>query len=380
MFDVDEHNVGRAQEAFAALGVRGALLGNPATITWLTGYAPPIISGPNPFEGGPAVAWIDPERVILLVSDAEQGSAATTGAEVITYGSYQIESPLQPIKLQTDALLGLLRQIGASQRIAQVGIESMPSHLYRAAALHFDHQVLDIDGWADTLRAVKTRGEIEKIRAACGLCSAAQAALREAATQGCLAGQSEIALWNLITLTMEQKAGERLPVLADLVAGGRTAAIGGPPTSYVVQPGDPVLADIVPRLNGYWGDICNVYFAGGPSDALRQVYAVSREALYAAIDALRPGVFASEIDHIARGVIARHGYPAYPHHTGHGLGVTWHEEPRICDYNALPLQAGMVIALEPGVYLEGVGGVRLEHVALVTESGAEILTQHSMAL
>jgi Xaa-Pro aminopeptidase len=91
---------------------------------------------------------------------------------------------------------------------------------------------------------------------------------------------------------------------------------------------------------------------------------------------VRPGLRASDLDQSLRDALRKAGYSPHPHHSGHGFGTTYHEEPRIVPYNNDRLETGMVIALEPGVYLPGVGGVRLEHALLVTADGCEVLTHH----
>jgi Xaa-Pro aminopeptidase len=94
------------------------------------------------------------------------------------------------------------------------------------------------------------------------------------------------------------------------------------------------------------------------------------------IDQVKPTLLARDLDQMMRNKIRTAGYESYPHHSCHGIGTTYHEEPRIVPYNNMQLQPNMVIALEPGIYMPGSGGVRLEHILLVTSDGCEVLTQH----
>ncbi len=365
-------NLNRFQDSLKEQGLQAALLTNPATLTWLTGYAPPIQTGPSPFEGGPAVGWWQDGQLTLVLSDAEAAAAVETGAGVRDYLSYTIDEPLDGMRRQADALRSL---IGAPTGRIRVGVEwnNLPAPL----AAVFNHlfvgaDIQPLDGAFDLLRAVKTPAEIEKIEAALQLCDLAQSFVAARAAQGL----SEIELWGALKAHLEIAAGGRLPVLADLVAGLRTADIGGLPGNYPLQAGDAVIADIVPRLNGYWGDNAGTHFVGEPPAELSKIHRIVRDTLRKGVEAIRPGVRAGELDRMLRGEIERHGYPVYPHHSGHGLGTTFHEEPRLVPYHQLPLQAGMVVAIEPGVYVPGLGGVRLEDVVLVTQDGCRVLTHH----
>jgi Xaa-Pro aminopeptidase len=136
------------------------------------------------------------------------------------------------------------------------------------------------------------------------------------------------------------------------------------------------MLDFVPRLDGYWGDNCAGYFAGEPDETLRSVYKVVQGCLQAGAEAIKPGVRAYELDATLREYIRKAGYEPYPHHSGHGLGATYHDEPRIVPNHAVRLEPGMVLVLEPGIYLPGTGGVRLEDAYLVTTDGCEVLTKH----
>lgn len=366
-------NLDRFQGLLKDRGLTAALVSNPATLTWLTGYAPPIQTGPSPFEGGPALGWWFDGQLTVVLSDAEAAAAAQTGAAVQDYLSYSIDEPLNGMRRQAEALRTLIEPAGGVRFRAGVEFDFLPAPLadaLRQALPNAEFQALD--GAFDLLRAVKTPPEIEKIQAALDLCDMAQAFTAAEAVQGI----SEIELWGKLKAHLEAAAGGRLPVLADLVAGLRTADIGGLPGSYKLRPGDAVIADIVPRLNGYWGDNAGTHFAGEPPAALKKIYQVVRETLRKGIEAVRPGVIAGDLDRMLRDEIERRGYPVYPHHSGHGLGVSFHEEPRLVPYNQLALQAGMVVAIEPGVYVSGLGGVRLEDVVLVTEDGCRVLTHH----
>ncbi len=351
----------------------GALVSNPLTLTWLTGYAPAIETGSDPFLGGPALAWVHDESIIAIASDAEAPALRALGVKVADYAGYTVAEPLDVAQRMAQALRSALTGGVASHRAIAIEARALPDALSAAAreALPNAHWAPADDDIA-TLRAVKTDAEIDKIRAALALCDAAQAHVRTALRPG----MSELDVWASMRTHVENVAGSRLPMLADFVSGPRTAEIGGPPTARVLQAGDAVLFDFVPRLDGYWGDCCATWFVGEPSAELKRMRTVSRDALLSGIDAVKPGLRACDLDALLREQVQDAGYEPYPHHTGHGVGVAYHEAPRIVPYENMTLEAGMVIALEPGVYVPGVGGARMEDVLLVTRDGCEVLTRH----
>ena len=356
------------QQSFA-----GLLLSDPHSLTWLTGYAPPIQTGPSPFEGGPALAWLAGGLVTLVLSDAEAGAARASGAIVQEYPSYSIEAPIAGLFNQAEALAKVLSAYESLKGTIGVEMNQFPAPLLERLQESLPSALFQpVDGLLSLLRAVKSPPELERLRAALSLCDLAQVETMRLIQPG----RTEIEVWGGVKARLEFQAGRRLPVLADFIAGVRTAEIGGLPGRYALQSGDAVIADIVPCLDGYWGDNAGTHFVGEPAPELRKIYTVVLETLRRGIQAVRPGLEARDLDALLRGLIRDQGYPVYPHHSGHGLGASYHEEPRIVPYNGMKLEPGMVIAIEPGVYQPGVGGVRLEDVVLVTASGCEVLTTH----
>ncbi|PYV33467.1 MAG: hypothetical protein DMG22_09820 [Acidobacteria bacterium] len=352
-----------------------ALLTSLASLRYFTGYSAGIETGPSPFSPlMGALLWIAGEQPRLFLADMESSESVVPGLEVTTFEGYTVEKPLAAAKDLSAKLLTRLEKLPASR----IGIESedLSAGIFERlrsacpqAAFH------DITSSLERLRLVKDDEEIALLREALGLCDLGQELTKKLARRG----MTEVELFAEVRKGMEIRAGGRLPLLADLVSGPRTAEIGGPPSSRVIQEGDLIISDLVPRHQGYWGDTCNTCVVGEPTAEQRKIFDGIAAALAEGIDKVHPGMRACDLDADLRKRVLRLG-GGYPHHSGHGLGVTWHEEPRIVPYNPLALQPGMVIALEPGIYFKDRFGLRLEHAILVTEKGAEILSKFKHTL
>jgi len=224
-------------------------------------------------------------------------------------------------------------------------------------------------------RIVKDADELTIIREA----AARITAVAEAGFRGVRRGTTERAVAGMLEAAIRDAGYERL-AFDTIVASGPNAALPHYRAGdRVFASGDLVVLDFGGVLDGYCCDLTRTVCVERPSAEARRVYDAVLEAQQAAIAAVRPGVLASDVDGAARRVLAGHGLgEAFGHGTGHGLGLDVHEEPRIArhrlDSPAVPLEPGMVFTIEPGAYLAGWGGVRIEDDVLVTESGGEVLT------
>lgn len=366
--------VERALQALQTHGLDAALLSSPHNVCYVSGYAVPIETGPSPFAGGPTLALLDAQRQVTLIVPDTDESAARAGSDadtVVSYPAFSYQDRLDQAAAEAAALQRVVRETGAARRRLGIEATSLPVHLERAVLAVCETPRLD-DATAAlaAARRVKTADEIACLRRAIDLTAVGQQAAREALQPYV----SELVLFSTIRAAMEAAAGGRLPLVSDLLAGvKRTVTMSGAPTGYIIQPGDPVIVDLAPRLDGYWGDSCNTLCLGEPTAEQRRMHQSTTEALAGGIAAARPGVTAAALDAVCRSHVESRGY-AYPHHSGHALGTTVHEDPRLVPYEDMPLQAGMVLALEPAAYIPGVGGVRTEHVILVTDGPAEVLS------
>jgi Xaa-Pro aminopeptidase len=230
------------------------------------------------------------------------------------------------------------------------------------------------------VRAVKSPGELEKLRLCAQLAEVGQDAVRRLAQT---AGTTEIDLYNGAKAAMEAHVGGRF-ALQNALHGGPNASspFPGMPGNYRLQNGDMLISDMVPYYRGYWGDTCSTFIVGGATavrDEQRRIHEIARDAFLTGLDRVKPGLSGGELDDLVRGYVRQHGYE-YPHHTGHGLGVSNHEEPRIIIGGQTVLHPDMVVVMEPAVYVPGLGGVRQERMFRVTTDGAELLSNNSFDL
>jgi Xaa-Pro aminopeptidase len=172
-----------------------------------------------------------------------------------------------------------------------------------------------------------------------------------------------------------RKCGARNPSFGTIVATGTHSsqphAAAGP---RKLKAGDAITIDWGVKINGYNSDMTRVFFLREAKPSFRKLYEIVLQAQKLAIEALKPGMPAMKLDAVARNYIAAHGYgPHFSHSLGHGLGMEVHESPIINTTCKTPLEPGMVITIEPGIYVPGLGGVRVEDDVLVTEKGAKVL-------
>jgi len=370
----------RTHNLLASKGIQRALFTSSNSVRWLTGFAPPI-QLPNLFLGAPALVWYEAGHYTLVVLDGQDGLVAdlqsASDCAVITYMGYTIQQAIASGDRLRETLAPLLQR---SQAQGPVGVEVQDTTLLLQqlldSALPTRAAITPIDGWLVPLRMIKTAEELQKLRENFALTDIGHEAARKAVQ----AGKREIDVWTEIHAAVQQAAGRRVPLGNDCVVGYRQNNIGGWPEDLVIREHDNVIVDLSTLAHGYWSDSCMTYYAGEPTAEQVKLHQTCAEALTFAISLVRPGLLAKELDQQVRQFMQKAGYAVYPHHTGHGVGVTGHEEPRIVPYNDVALEAGMVILLEPGAYFPSQFGARLEDAMLVTANGAEVLTRHDKSL
>lgn len=227
------------------------------------------------------------------------------------------------------------------------------------------------------LRMIKDETELAHMREAVRITEAALQATIEQVKPG----QTELEIQNILHIEMLRVGAQGMAFGSIVVSGPRTASPHTSASDRVVQPGDLLLFDCGAAYRGYLGDITRTFAVGELDPELVEIYEVVKNANAAARRYAGPGDKAKEVDRAARQVIERAGYGQYfIHRTGHGLGLKVHEPPYIVEGNDTVLRPGMTFTIEPGIYLPGKGGVRIEDDVVITDKGCESLTALSRDL
>jgi Xaa-Pro aminopeptidase len=256
----------------------------------------------------------------------------------------------------------------------RLGFEtSMPVRIHRRLRDELPDRVelVPAEGLVERLRAVKEPGEVERIREACAL---ADDALEALLADG-LVGRTERDVALALEIAIRKLGAESIGFEPIVAAGPHAAQAHAVPREVEIREGELVMIDWGARLDGYCSDCTRTVATGEPGAEAREVYELVLRAQLAGLQAVRAGAPAREVDSAAREVIAAGGHrERFGHGLGHGVGLDIHEDPRLTQAATLELEAGNTVTIEPGVYVPGAFGVRIEDLVAVTPEGCEILT------
>ena len=350
----------RAQKAAAEAGIDALLVSPGADLRYLTGYEAKPLERLTclvlPVDGDPRLVVPVLERPAALASPV-----GSIGLEVVAWHEtddpYALTAALLP---SSTATVAVDNHMWAEKVLAL------------RAALPGVRQVLAGPVLRE-LRMRKTASEVAALRDAGAAIDRVHASMGEWLRPG----RTEREVGNDIATAIVAAGHVRVDFVI-VGSGPNGASPHHEPSDRVIEPGDPVVVDIGgTTAAGYCSDSTRTYVAGGqPPAAFADYYAVLLEAQQAQCTYVRPGVSAESVDAVGRDIIAAAGFgEAFLHRTGHGIGLETHEEPYIVAGNATTLEPGMAFSVEPGIYLEGRHGARIEDIVVVTDDGAERLNR-----
>lgn len=309
-------------------------------------------------------------NAILLISGR--------GATLYTDPRYDIQARQQahcPVRIVRGPLWPEVAAEVRKRRLASIALEAdKVSHadwLEVAKTLGKGVKLRPMKGLVESLRAVKSAAEIDTIRRSVQVNSKALAQTLKKVKPG----MTELEVAAELDYRMRKLGAEGAAFETIVACGARSALPHAQPTSEKLKNDQVLLIDMGASLEGYASDMTRVVHLGEPGARIRGLYEAVLEAQLQAIAAVKPGASCAEVDAAARSALKKRKLDQYfTHSTGHGLGLEIHENPRVGAKVETVLQAGMVITIEPGVYVKDFGGVRIEDTVLVTETGVEVLT------
>jgi Xaa-Pro aminopeptidase len=355
--------LGRLRERFDEATIDALIVTNLANVRYLSGFS------------GSAGVVVVTANGALLTTD---GRYRTQSAEQVESAGVAgaLEIAIGKVDDQRAAIQAVLSAAGARR----VGLEAedvtwAASRRWREL-FEGEAEGVAVTGTVEALREVKDAGELDRMARAAAIADAALAEvvpmLKEVATTKLTEAQFALAL----DTAMRRGGAEDRAFDTIVAVGPHSAKPHHQPTDQVLEPGQPMVVDFGATFEGYRSDMTRTFWLGGePTGEMARVFEVVRDSQARGVAAVKAGIGAKDVDTVCRDVITEAGWAdRFEHGTGHGVGLDIHEAPTVSQQGTAILAPGFVVTVEPGVYLPGLGGVRIEDTLAVTEDGSRSLT------
>ncbi|MCD2136907.1 M24 family metallopeptidase [Salinicoccus halitifaciens] len=340
-------------------------------------------------------ALIDSEGIdgLLVMSDYNRrylsGFTGSSGAVIITKDEKYLisdfrydaqareQAPDFEFVLQKKGLLDFLIQFMKGKNLKVIGFEGAHVNYNTYSRLQENFELTPLTDEVEKIRMYKTSDELQLIRKACEIADESY----EFILKYVQSGMTELQVKNALESHMTKLGASGASFDTIVASGYRGALPHGVASEKIIETGDMVTLDFGAYYKGYASDITRSFAVGGVSDEMERIYNIVLEAQLKALDHVKAGMTGAEADKVARDVITEHGYGEnFGHSLGHGFGLEVHERPALAKSSDTVLEENMCVTIEPGIYVEDLGGVRIEDDCLVTGTGLEKLTYSSKEL
>ncbi|MHC0035950.1 M24 family metallopeptidase [Pseudoneobacillus sp. C159] len=345
----------RLRSRFAELNIDGLLIASSYNRRYISN-----------FTGSAGVVLISQDKALFITDFryVEQATKQCKGFEVVQHiGSIVNEVAEQAKKLG-------IKKLGFEQ-------DHLTFATYSAYQKEVEGDLVPVSGVVEKLRLIKTSAEIKILKEAADIADAAFKHILDFIKPG----KTELEVSNELEFFM-RKAGATSSSFDIIVASGYRGALPhGVASDKVIELGDFVTLDFGAYYKGYISDITRTVAVGEPKQQLKEIYDIVLEAQLRGMAGIQPGMTGKDADALTRDYITEKGYGEnFGHSTGHGIGLEVHEGPSLSAKSDLILEPGMIVTVEPGIYIPGLGGVRIEDDTLITETGNETLTHSTKEL
>ncbi|MFW8052451.1 M24 family metallopeptidase [Vagococcus fluvialis] len=343
------------REKMKAENITSFLVTSPYNLRYLTG-----------FTGTTGLALIGLEEAFFITDFryTEQAAEQCVGYEVV--------KNVGPI---LEVVADLVEKKGMTNLAFEESFVPFKQYVDLETLLEVD--LIPVSGMIEELREVKDQSEIEIVEKACEIADKAFSHILTYIKPG----MTEIQVANELDFYMRSLGASGVSFETIVASGLRSAMPHGVASDKVIEEGDFITIDFGCYYQGYVSDMTRTISLGEPSEKLKEIYEIVREAQQKVLDVAKPGMTGIELDAVARDYIASKGYgEAFGHSTGHGIGLEIHEGPNVSKLAEKAFVPGNIITNEPGIYLPGIGGVRIEDDMLVTENGIKTLTHSKKEL